>query len=69
MMKKERGPKYIIEWHIEVKMHVGRGNFCYSTLNLSCKTTARVGAKNLKGVSLGWAEQGQEWGRFEKKNL
>ncbi len=31
-----------------------------------------MGAKNLKGVSLGWAEwkkQSQEWGKLEKKNL
>jgi hypothetical protein len=31
-----------------------------------------MGARNLKGVSSGWAEweeQGQEWGKLEKKNL
>jgi len=31
-----------------------------------------MGAKNLKGVFLGWVEwkkQGQEWGKIEEKNL
>ncbi len=68
-MKKEKGLRCRIEWHIKVKMHLGRGNFCYNTLNLSCKIVARMGARNLKRVSLGWVEQGQEWGRFEEKNL
>ncbi len=39
------GPSYRIEWHIEVKMHLGKGNFCSSTLTLCCKTIAKVGAR------------------------
>ncbi len=54
--EERRGLSCRTEWHIEVKMHLGRGSFCCSTLNLCCRTAARVGAKNLKGVSLGWAE-------------
>jgi len=33
MMKKIRGPSCRTEWHIEVKMHLGKGNFCWNTLN------------------------------------
>jgi hypothetical protein len=54
MLRDDEGrsdPSCIIEWHIEVKMHLGRGNFCYNTLNLCCKTVARMGARNFKGVS------------------
>ncbi len=61
---------YRTKWHVEVKMHLGRGNFCCNTLNLCCRIAAKMGARNLKGVSLNWAEwkkQGQEWGKFEEK--
>jgi hypothetical protein len=34
---------------VRVKMHMRRGSFCCSTLNLCCRTTTRVGARNLKG--------------------
>jgi hypothetical protein len=47
--EERRGPSCRIEWHIKVKMHLGRGNFCCSTLNLCCRTTIRMGAGNLKG--------------------
>ncbi len=54
--EERRGPNCRIEWHIEVKMHMGRGTFCCSTLNLCCRIVAKVGAKNLKGVSSCWAK-------------
>jgi len=62
-------PSCRTEWQIEVNMHMGKGNFCYSTLNSNYRTAIKMGAKNLEGLSLGWAKQGQEWGRFEEKNL
>jgi len=54
--EKRRGPSCKTEWHIEVKMHLGKGTFCCSTLNLCYRTAARVGAKNFKGVSSSWAK-------------
>jgi hypothetical protein len=44
------------EWHIELRCIWERGTFCCNTLNMCCRTTAKVGARNLKGVSLGWGK-------------
>jgi len=33
----KRGPSYRTKGHIEVKMHLGRGTFCCSTLNPCCR--------------------------------
>jgi hypothetical protein len=33
----KRGPSCRTKGHIKVKMHLGRGTFCCSTLNLDCK--------------------------------
>jgi hypothetical protein len=45
-----------LSWHIELRCIWERGTFCCSTLNLCCRTTAKVGARNLKGLSLGWGK-------------
>jgi len=35
--EEKRGPSYRTKGHIEVKMHLGKGTFCCSTLNPCCR--------------------------------
>jgi len=40
MMKddeEKRGPSCRTKGHIKIKMHLRKGNFCYSTLNPCCR--------------------------------
>jgi hypothetical protein len=75
MLKHDEGKKGSnckIEWHIEIKMHMGKGNFCCSTLNLCCKTITRMGARNIKKgcPQVGQNERNKvkSWDRLKRNN-